>query len=138
MSTNATLTLGYILLLEDKGVYYAIRIKAWFVGIDIGIGTRDDGIGIRIGITSYWNTILHHVQVCKTTNTILLNKRPLKSYNSITDAIVAWYLLHAVLNFQYASIKYYLMMEIALGVRAKTGRPVKALTAFLSVYDITN
>ena len=74
-----------------------------------------------------------------TTNTLLLNKRPLKTYNSITDAIVAQYLLHAVLNLQYACKKYYLMLEIALGVRAKApGKPVKALTTFLSIYDITS
>ena len=39
----------------DSGI--RIEIKAWFVGIGIGIGTHDAGIGVRIGLKVFWETL---------------------------------------------------------------------------------
>mgnify|MGYP001800802026 CR=1 FL=1 len=40
---------------SDSGI--RIGIEAWFVGIGIGIGTHDAGIGNRIGIEVFWETL---------------------------------------------------------------------------------
>ena len=113
--TSATLTLGYIAerqrgILCNWNQSLVCCNRNW---------NRD---------TWWWNQNRNHklLKYNTTPHASLLNHQhnflKRNSYKSITDAIVTRYLLHAVLNLQYASIKYYKFLNGDRGQRAFNDR----------------
>ena len=67
---------------------------------------------------------------------LIVNRVPLVHYESLSELIMAQFLLHHIVYLKYSNNKYYQLLEVITGSMTKKTKQSDALKTFFKVYPL--